>query len=299
MNYVQIPRYYYLDASMDKDFDKIFSRARSWAASALKRLDDPKDSEFKKVFQNIFKTSVTDTQPMPRSPGFQPSQQGELQPLPVISHVRRELHSLAHGWIRTDKREEAEVRIHRNALQRYVQIGPSFHDPVNGMIPIDSNWEENFRWIWSNWNAFVIRTRQEDDPKHQNSRRSVIDFTENAQTNWEHWVGISLHAYHVDLVMDGLLEHILIHEMMHCEAYGLLDFHNELGETSCWDLVARLTKGEAYICAESIAMLCLAAAVADSLPAGLDKTFKYTVTKGGFIVLYRQGRSGLQSRWSF
>lgn len=295
-----ISRYYYIDASMDKNFNEIFKRAQSWADLALKRLSDPNDAEFREVFQNIFKTSVMDNQPMPRSPGFAPSLHADLQPLSVTSHVRRELHSLAYGWTRTDKREEAEVRIHKNAMHRYVQIAPAlFHDPVNAMAIIDINWNENLGWMWNKWHAFVIHGRQVDYPGYQNPQRNVIEFTENAQNHWGLLVGVDLYNQHINSVMKGLREHILIHELMHCEAYGLLDFYNERGQTSCWDLVAGLPKGQAYICAESIAILCLAAAVAALQPVGYDKTFKYTVTKDGRIGLHQQGRSGLQFRESF
>ncbi|KAH8785221.1 hypothetical protein F5883DRAFT_636174 [Diaporthe sp. PMI_573] len=290
------PRYYYLDDSMGKDFDKIFKTAQFWASCALKRLDDASDSEFREIFRKIFKTSVSDMQPMPRSPRFQPwfsrvlLEGDQLQPLPVLAHVRRELLSFAYGWTRTSHRARAEVRIHWDGKGRWVQEGPElFCDPINDMVLRDS--EEEMNQSWSQSHASVVNTRQVYTTNDQHTRRNVIEFSERArkeQISWEACAGAELNGIPVDWVASKLLETTLIHEMMHCEAYDLQDFYNDRGETAGWHLIMGLTKEESYICAESIAMLCLAAALADLEPVGLPSRHSYTISSDGIITVYQR-----------
>ena len=81
--------------------------------------------------------------------------------------------------------------------------------------------------------------------------------------------GASLNGLHLDAIANDLLEITVIHEMMHGGAYGLLDFYGEDGRTSG----LRLAK-ESYICAESIAILRLAAALADLEPVDLPSGWR-------------------------
>ncbi|KAG6359009.1 hypothetical protein INS49_012529 [Diaporthe citri] len=74
--------------------------------------------------------------------------------------------------------------------------------------------------------------------------------------------------------------------MMHCKAYRLIDFYGDNEATSGWRLLAGLTKEQSYICAESIAMLCLAAGLADLSPIDLPWGYKYTISDYGEIIGY-------------
>ena len=260
--------YYYLDASINEHFQEIFESAQALAARALQRLNNPLDSGFANIFERIFKTPVTDTEQMKRSPEFQRSAQDvwneKLGLHTVLNHVRRDLHSFAFCWSRTQNRARAEVRIHADGLGRYVQHGPkAFFDPVNYMFRFRSR--ANIERDWSEPYATVMFERPEDprlNPEGQHPRRNVIDFTESAreiptQISWETVVGDSLIGGHM------LLQTTLIHEMMHCDAYRLLDFPDAWGATCGWTMVSGLTKEQSYLCAESIALLCLVAARPD------------------------------------
>lgn len=72
----------------------------------------------------------------------------------------------------------------------------------------------------------------------------------------------------------------ILHEVMHCPPYYLddipLQFPNGTSETSSWEAVMSCKKGDAHRNAESIALLGLWAALADTLPQGRSS--------GGFTV---------------
>lgn len=287
-----VTRYYYLDASIGnlEDFEALFKRAQSFAARALERLTDPPlDTEFARVFEYIFKTPVTDVEPMTRSINFKPTDgQGRDHKLrPVLAHVCRELYSFANDWARTWDRRQAEVRIHFNEAHRYVQHQGELFDPVNHLFAFRNM--EYMEWLWYNANAFVSYRRPLDpsfNPRWEHPRRNVIDFTEVAQydqSTWGKWTRVHLFGISVDFVAADLLETILIHEMMHCAAYSLQDFCNANGGTGGWGVIMGATKQQSYICAESIAMLCLAAALADLHPMDLPSGYRYTISRDGII----------------
>lgn len=64
----------------------------------------------------------------------------------------------------------------------------------------------------------------------------------------------------------------ILHEVMHCLPYYLddipLQFPNGTSETSSWEAVMNCKKGDAHRNAESIALLGLWVALADTLPEG-------------------------------
>lgn len=290
-------RYYYLDASVGNPhgFEALFMRAQSFAASALERLTDhPLDPDFARVFEHIFKTPVTDVEPMRRSAKFRPTngQGGDYEMRPVLAHICRELYSFANDWSRTLNRTQAEVRIHFDGADRCVQYLGGIFDPVNYMFNSESM--EDAASTWRDAHAYVLNNRPEHptlNPWWEHSQRNVIDFTHAAvsvQATWEKWARASLGGRCVDVVTTGLLETILIHEMMHCEAYGLQDFRCGSGGTGGWDVIMSVTKQESYVCAESIAMLCLAAALADLQPTHLPSGYGYTIRRDGRIVTYRK-----------
>lgn len=235
---------------------------------------------------------------MPRCLWFQPApgqdSTAELRPRPVVAHVRRELHSLAHGWARTRVRQDAEVRIHWDGLGRYVQVWPSlFFDPVNYLVrnrnkdQIEKMFREATASVTSE-QAVELRLMPEES---HHPRRVVIDLTDKAWTeriSWEACEASDLVGYSIDKVADDLLEMTLIHEMMHCSVYKLQDFFGEGESTSGWRLVKGLRKEESYICAESIAMLCLVAGLGDLRPVGLPSGHRYTISEDGKIIGYEE-----------
>lgn len=293
-------RYYYLDASIGdlEDFEALFKRAQSFAARALHRLTDhPLDPEFARVFEHIFKTPVMDVEPMMRSASFSPTDgQGRDHELrPVLAHVCRELYSFASDWGRTFHRTQADVRIHFDGAVRYVQHSGypgELFDPVNHMFALRSI--EEMEWLWHNAYAITSCRRSLDpsfNPRREHSQRSVIDFAEVMQydqSTWGKWTRLDLFGLSVDFVAIDLLETILIHEMMHCDAYGLQDFCSDSGRTGGWDMIMGVTKQQSYVCAESIAMLCLAAALADLHPNDLPSGYRYTISRDGIIDGYRR-----------
>lgn len=286
--------YYFLDESCGSNFQSLFERAQSFAARAAQRLDHPEDHQFAKAFELIFKTPVTDTQPMPRCLWFQPGpgqdSTAELRPRPVLAHVRRELHSLAHGWARTQVRQDAEVRIHWDGLGRYVQVWPRvFFDPVNYLVR--NQGREDIEKLFREATASVMSEHPVElrltPGKYHHPRRVVIDFTQKAwteQISWEACEAADLVGHSIDLVADDLLEMTLIHEMMHCSANKLQDFFGDGESTSGWRLLTGLSKEQSYICAESIAMLCLVAGLGDLTPVGLPSGHRYTISEDGKII---------------
>lgn len=283
--------YFFLDDSAG-EFEVLFKRAQFFASRALARLDDPADTQFAKVFELIFKTPLHDTEPMNRSPDFQPApeqnREAELQPRPVLAHVRRELYSFAYLWARTGNRAQAEVRIHWDGMGRYAKQGASFFDTVNFLVRPYSM--KTMKETFGECTATITGLPPVDPrliPEGENPQRVVIDFTDLArrkQVSWEATAESDLAGLFVNSVADDLLEITLIHEMMHCRAYRLVDFHDENKATSGWKLVAGLTKEQSYTCAESIALLCLAAALAELKPPGQPLGYSYTISGDGTII---------------
>lgn len=290
-----INHYYYLDASCGERFQVIFERAQSFAGRALQRLDDPGDLQFAEVFERIFKTPVTDSEPMIRCHRFEPTpaqnRKEELRPRSVLAHVRRELHSFAYTWARTAVRAEAEVRIHWDGMGRYVHLRPEvFFDPVNYLVR--NHGKEDMEELFNDCTASVMVDHPVElrlTPEDHNPQRVVIDFTEKArekEIQWEACQVARLAGHHIDSVSDNLLESTIIHEMMHCKAYRLFDYPGDNGATSGWRLLTGLTKAQSYVCAESFAMLCLAAGLADLNPSDLAWGYKYTISDAGRIIGY-------------
>lgn len=288
--------YYYLDDSMGKDFDVVFKRAQSFAARAAERLDDPTDWQFANLFERIFKTHITDPRPVARAPEYEPpsylDREYELRPRSMLGHVLRELRSFAYGWIRTTARPRAEVRLHWDGLGRWVQRGPeAFLDPVNYVVRSDGR--EAIEKTFSQAMATLSGDHPENlqvVPKHQHPQRVVIDFTEKTrrqQVSWATFAGRNLTGVHIDALGNNLLEITLIHEIMHSQAYRLVDFFDDDGTTLGWNLVQSLKREEAYICAESFAILCLAAALADLKPVGQPDGYRYAICGNGEIGAYR------------
>lgn len=285
--------YYYIDSSCGSDFQVLFKRAQSFAARALERLDDPADSKFAEVFELIFKTPITDARPLGRSPAFQPApgqdREAELRPRSVLAHVRRELRSFASCWARTPARGEAEVRMHWDGMGRYAKVLPAmFLDPVNYLVR--NIGEDVMEDLFTHATATVTSELPVElrlTPDNHHPRRVVIDFTKKAwetQISWEAVEATNLAGLSIDVVADDLLETTIIHEMMHCHAYRLLDFPGDNRATSGWCYLTGLTREQSYICAESIAILCLVAALGDLKPDGLPSASSYILSSDGTII---------------
>lgn len=266
-------KYYFLDPSCGEDFYILFERAQAFSARALQRLNDPTDIEFARLFELIFKASKTDTRLLP------PDEHGLQRN--VGDHVRRLLDDFSNNWSRTRLRATSDVRIHFEGLRRYVQdFDTVLFDPVNFLIRSGRETEiENFEKSSASLTGqHPIELRL--TPENQHPLRCVIDFTELAQENslpFAYLQRSDLRGTTVDRIGDNLIEVTLVHEMMHCNAYKLADFPTELGETAGWKMQMGLTKDQAYMGAESFAMLCLAAALAD---------LGYTISADGTIIAY-------------
>lgn len=251
----------------------------------------PADSQFAQVFELIFKTPITDAEAVGRSVEFEPAdgqdRAYELRHRSVLSHVRRELRSFAYGWEKAKFRALAEVRIHCDGLRRWVQQEPEgYLDPVNYVVRDDSK-EEMEQALTESTANLSGDLPEAPIPEYQHPRRVVVDFSEKAlktQIPWASVVGGRLNGLNIDDVGNHMLEITLIHEVMHCQSYRLVDFFDEEGRTCGWSLLMGLSKDESYICAESIAMLCLAAALADLEPADLPRGCRYTFSSDGKII---------------
>lgn len=163
-----------------------------------------------------------------------------------------------------------------------------FFDPVNYLV---RNYAmEVMEDLFSHATATVMSDHPVElrlTPEDHHPQRVVIDFTEQAwlkQISWETCETFNLAGVNIDTVAIDLLEVTLIHEMMHCNAYKLMDFPGDNGATSGWSLLAGLTRDQSYICAESIAILCLVAALGDLRPAGMPFASSYAITSDGKII---------------
>ncbi|KAK2615537.1 hypothetical protein N8I77_002284 [Diaporthe amygdali] len=292
-----VKHYYYLDGSCPENFDVVFKRAQVFAARALERLNDLEDVEFAHFFELIFKTTTTDVQPMMRSPNFEPSpdldREIELRPRPVAAHVRRDLYDLANNWNRTNSRAHAQVRIHFADIDRYQQqTEQMYFDPINFLIFFADS-KADFDRLVNNSTALITHERPVElrltPDNYQHPQRSVVDFTQmakNLQISWEEWEAQDLAGVHINEVAGDLIEITLIHEILHCNAYRLADFPDENDATCGWSMLMGLTKEQSYLCAESIAMLSLAAGLADLKPVHLPEGHGYTISRQGEVTVY-------------
>ncbi|POS72254.1 hypothetical protein DHEL01_v209355 [Diaporthe helianthi] len=242
-------RYYFIDATCDTNarnatqdnrlFEFFVQNAQHWARRAVERLRDDDDRDFARVFNVIFKTRKNDRTLLPRSRRWQSrlGYQNDRDRETTYEHVVNMLSDFGNNWRRTDSREEASLRFFSDNRRRWLNVSP--------------------------------------DPESQQDRRydpvNHVWFMGNV-TALDHGQAVG---------SDGIpgSEQIL-HEVMHCLPYYLddiaLPFADGTSETSSWEAVMNCKKGDAHRNAESIALLGLWAALADTIPQGR--------TSGGFTL---------------
>ncbi|AEO66217.1 uncharacterized protein THITE_2128311 [Thermothielavioides terrestris NRRL 8126] len=274
---MQSLKVYWIDQSCHdaagSNFDEYVIEARRWARRAYERLRNPKDTDFARVFNLIFKTPTTDKTPCSKS--FRWQQAHGLQPesewKSSYENVMSVLHDFAFNWARTSHREKADVRIY-SAPGGFSRWKPDLehkhlYDPINHV------WYHNGADVFHTCQAFVSNKRPARLPAGMVLSLDRLDPALVKRMTTGDSKG-KLAA--VGLFSPWLLSRLLFHEFMHASCYMLDDHLTDPEGTSGWAYCMRRKKGRAASCAESLAMLGLWAALADLRPAGEPK--------GGFSV---------------
>ncbi|KAJ0119741.1 hypothetical protein J7T55_013945 [Diaporthe amygdali] len=303
--------YYFIDATCDirtrnatrsnRCFDFFVRTAQHWARRAVERLQDNSDTDFARVFNVIFKTQKDDSTPLPRSRRWQDRFrfQEERDWIATIDHVTTVLSDFGNNWQRTDNRQEANLRFFSDNRKRWLDGGQDpmsqqdrCYDPVNhvwytgNVDALNHGQAVGFDGIPGSQQFPDFDPDTEQHARQENPRRYVIDISNNAWNNICDWDlvlgsrGANFNDVTINDIISGSMARIIIHEVMHCFPYYLddvsLQFSDGAYETSSWEAVMNCKKGDAHRNAESIALLGLWAALADTIPRGS--------TNGGFTL---------------
>ncbi|KAM7199262.1 hypothetical protein V8F33_004510 [Rhypophila sp. PSN 637] len=282
---------YWIDESChgigEQDFDVYIREARYLAGRAAARLQRASDTDFARVFNVIYKTPKTDNDRFP-PPYLYQLMHGfghEQDWRNVLDQTRAVLVDFSTNWRRTNRRQEADVRIYSDAGERWLPTSDpeaQFYDPINH-IYLTGELEELYEG-----QAFTSYRAREGVPG-ETPHRVTIDLCEMGWEGLETNAPISLGELHsvissqdltqinIGDIGEHLITRLIFHEFMHCSAYGRDDApgDNE-GHTSGWEYCMRLTKSQACAGAESIAYLALAAGLAEMRPQNK--------TTGGFTI---------------
>ncbi|KAH6854138.1 hypothetical protein B0I37DRAFT_421479 [Chaetomium sp. MPI-CAGE-AT-0009] len=285
---------YWIDPSCDEasngNFEVYVFKARHWAQRAYERLTSKTDTDFARVFSILFKVPLNDTVRYPMSPLWQSlhGREPQSQWRTSAENVLGVLYNFAHCWKRTYERKEADVRVYLTNLAetRWVANGPrEAIDPVNYLVV-----PETPAGLLEANTAVTICDARRLPIEGENPRRCVIELDPEL---WgpaageggflklpgvvpslllgEDSQGDGVRApldppRRVSAVAEDLIEIVLFHEFMHI--YLLHDYADKDGTISGWHHCMRHKRGQAPVCAESLAMLGLWAALADMKPPG-------------------------------
>ncbi|KAM7191605.1 hypothetical protein V8F20_009212 [Naviculisporaceae sp. PSN 640] len=294
---------YWLDSSCEgglfkPKFEPYILEARILAHRALQRLQSPTDTDFARVFNVIFKTPKTSTTEFPLPDLFlKLNGMGKLDPnqrpkksIPAL--VMETLEDFASGWERTKNREQADVRLYNNCAARLVRE-KHLTNAAGAVI-----WKDPINWIKTagdleqarkDTNAITMHTHDGNtgDKGTENPRRATIDILPTAWKSERTGLPNSMRAlkgtiakdaiplYPIQIDFDkyvgGMMTLTVAHEFMHVHAYGFTDglstYEPDL-VTAGWSYIMRQTKDMAYEHAEAIALLIMAAGLADVRPHG-------------------------------
>ncbi|KAK7708016.1 hypothetical protein SLS64_006838 [Diaporthe eres] len=295
--------YYFIDTTCDsnarnatrgnRSFDFFVRAAQSWARRAVERLRDNSDTDFARVFNVIFKTRKNDRTPLPRSHRWQSrfGYQDDRDWVPTIDHVIRVLSDFGDNWRRTENRQEASLRFFSDNRRRWLEGGRDpvsqqdrRYDPVNhvwyagNVAALDRGQAVGFDGIPGSEQFPHFHPDMRQHERRENSRRYVIDISNNAWNEFRDWSnvlgsrGANFNNVTINDIISSSMTRLILHEVMHCLPYYLDDvptrFPDGTTETSSWQAVMNCKKGDAHRNAESIALLGLWAALADTIPQG-------------------------------
>jgi hypothetical protein len=288
------------------DFEACLFEARYWAKRAYERLTSETDTDFARIFHILFKVPITDDFRYPMSHLWQSvhGRHPQTQWRTSAEQVLGVLHNFAHCWRRTHDRQEADVRLYATDLahSRWLPYGPDGAiDPVNHLVSTETPAE-----MAEDNTATAVCDGKWLPVEGENPRRTTIEMSPSLwipleRTPPEKAPGfLTLRGMDPSVLLGGhdangvegadrvddgvdkqvhaprlltswklaedLIPCLLFHEFMHI--YLLTDFANsDDGRTSGWRLCMLRERGEAPVCAESLAMLGLWAALADMRPA--------------------------------
>ncbi|KUI69831.1 hypothetical protein VM1G_05059 [Cytospora mali] len=145
--------YYYIDSSAQskaihatrgQKFKAFVQAAQHWARRAVERLQDGNDTDFARVFNNIFKTPNNNPTRWSNSRRWQIRyrMQSELDWRPTINHVVAVLSDFTNNWTMNTKRQHAHVRFFSDDRARFRRApNGMYYDTINHVYYPDSeNW---------------------------------------------------------------------------------------------------------------------------------------------------------------
>ncbi|KAK4203725.1 hypothetical protein QBC40DRAFT_17218 [Triangularia verruculosa] len=300
----------------DPDFwvypQEVFYQARSAAA----RLADPADTDFKRVFHAIFKTTWDDAT-LYNYPEYYRRIWGDRQGT-AFEIVSATLTHLSTAWKNTTNRDEASFRIFCDDQARLQPSNP--YDPDLMWDPVDQTYitveqgkpfcqSKDYLYglttplwtrpadpslafpfatvdicatnMWKQLDIFDNTLNIGKKPAYQPRRLDKVQLTKQA------WQNVDLR----DLDLDGLSMYVfpvytLLHEWLHAPPYWFEDWYprDDPGNlpvnfpTAAWEYVVKLTTEWAVINPEAYTYLGIMAALADSWPMLLGPE----ALKGGF-----------------
>lgn len=290
-------KYYFIDSTANSDaraatqgakpFNDFVRAMQHWARRAEERLRDRNDADFARVFNIIFKTPLENRTPLPNSRRWQMRYrvQPEREWRPTASHVVSVLSDFANNWTQTTNRQRANVRFYSDARARFRRApNGMYYDPVNHVYYPDSeNWDDldmgqavgSSGIPGTEADLPHINTQMGQLAMQENPNRYVIDISSNAWrgfTDWDRWLGGQGDFARVGLesLIASSMTRLVLHEALHAPPHLLDDALRDADEssaTSGWSRAAmRCKKGEAHRNAESLALLGLWAALADTVP---------------------------------
>ncbi|KAL1846966.1 hypothetical protein Daus18300_014096 [Diaporthe australafricana] len=303
--------YYFIDATCDisarnatqgnRCFDSFVQAAQRWARRAVERLQDNGDTDFARVFNVIFKTPKNDCIPLPLPERWQSrfGFQDDHEWIPTIDHVLNALSDFENNWRRTDNRHEANLRFFSDNRRRWLDGGHNpmslqdrLYDPVNhvwyigNVAALDDGQAVGFDGIPGSEHFPHFDPDARRHSRQENPRRYVIDISNSAWDNFRDWDHLlesrdaSFNGVTINDMISSSMTRLILHEVMHCLPYYLddvrLEFPGATSETSSWEAVMNCKKGDAHRNAESVALLGLWAALADTIP--------HRSTAGGFTL---------------
>ncbi|KAI3398368.1 hypothetical protein diail_9460 [Diaporthe ilicicola] len=306
--------YYFIDATCDisarnatrgnKSFDFFVRAAQRWAGRAAERLQDNNDTDFARVFNVIFKTRKGDRTPLPCPQRWQDrfGFQDERDWVPTTEHVVKVLSDFGNKWRRTDKRKEANLRFFSDNRRRWLNGGRDpvsqqdrRYDPVNhvwymGDVDLLNDGQAvGFDGIPGSEHFPHFHPNARQHTRQENPKRYVIDINNKAWVDFRDWDDVlgsrggRFNEITINDIISSSMTRLILHEVMHCLPYYLDDFTLHLAdgtsETSSWEAVMNCKKGDAHRNAESIALLGLWAALADTTPQW-SATGGFTLDRG-------------------
>ena len=273
----------------DPDFDIYVQEAMRLARRAVIRLQSATDSDFARVYNVLMKTPKNDTATYPRGPHWclLNGHKGKGDPAPpktVLQHVLANLCDFGTNWTRTRVRTEADVKLYADQLKRFkphATIPRLWEDAPNDIYLPDSliKCVENGVPVPKSTVAAIHISG------YNNGKVSTIDFFPRS------WRGMNQPIFQIlggglevggdiPLPMDQIsimnLPKYIIHEFMHCYAYGCDDTNGPYPKGNPWLYSMRLEKSKAYQDADTMSMLAFVAGFADVKRSGK--------AKGGFTL---------------